>query len=212
MAPRVRHTRKHMAILRAAMQLFLQNGYARTSMDAIAAKAKVTKQTVYAHCHSKDALFADIIDALAKKHTPSSEPTRGKPAAVEVRLHELGILFLDMITSKEGLAAARLVIGEAYRHPKLAQRYYENGSRRVLIALADYLEEEKNLGRLHILVPMSAASYFCSMLKGNYYLRILLNIKPYPSTAEKESHVCECVEIFMRVYGGKNALPTRNVL
>jgi TetR/AcrR family transcriptional repressor of mexJK operon len=78
--------------------------------------------------------------------------------------------------------------------------------------VANYLEQENRRGTLHIPNTLSAASYFFSMLKGNYYLRILLNIKPLPSAGEKEKHVRETVAIFMRIYGGDDPLHTHNVL
>jgi TetR/AcrR family transcriptional repressor of mexJK operon len=211
-AKRTPDERKRTAILESAVELFLKNGFSKTSMDAIAAKAGVTKQTVYAHCQSKDALFAQIVNELAKKHAPPEKLMGKKNVSVEDRLYEIGLAFLNMVSSKDGIAATQLVIAEAYRHPRLAQHYYESGSRRILTILADYIGYENGRGGLHIPVPLSAASYFFAMLKGNYYLRILLNIKPRPTPGEKESHVRECVAIFMRIYGGRKALHTQNVL
>jgi len=204
--------KKRTAILQAAMRLFLKHGFSKTSMDAIAAKAGVTKQTVYAHCKSKDALFVQIVTELARKHAPPAGLMGRGNVKIKDGLYEIGLAFLNMVSSKEGIAATQLVIAEAYRQPRLAQHYYESGSRRILNILADYLAQENKKGTLHIPVPLSAASYFFAMLKGNYYLRILLNIKPQPSPGEKESHVRECVDIFMRIYGGDKALHTRNVL
>lgn len=80
----------------------------------------------------------------------------------------------------------------------------------MLSIVADFLEQQNQLGHLHIPVPLSAASYFFSMLKGTYYVRTLFNIKPLPSPGEKETHVRESVRIFMRVYGGSNPLHTSN--
>ena len=202
---------KHAAILQAAIRLFLKFGYSKTTMDMIADVAHVTKQTVYAHFHSKDMLLTEMVTELCRKHTPPSNGMKGKQP-VEEMLYRLGMSFLNMVSSKEGLAATRLVIAEAQHHPKLAQRYYESGSRQMLNMVAEYLESENKAGRLSIATPLSAASYFFSMLKGNYYLRILLNIKPLPSPGEKEKHVRETVTIFMRIYGGKTPLHTKNVL
>ena len=204
--------RKRTAILQSAMQLFLEKGFAKTSMDAVASRAGVTKQTVYAHFHNKDSLFAQIITELAKKHAPPPDLVREGKHSVEDRLYEIGLAFLNMVSSKEGIAATQLVIAEAYHHQKLAQHYYESGARRILEILGDYLTLENKRGRLSVPVPLSAASYFFAMLKGNYYIRILLNTKPRPSAGEKEAHVRECVAIFMRLYGGKDALKTRNIL
>lgn len=202
--------RKYKAILKAAITLFLKHGYSKTSMDAIAKEAGVTKQTVYAHYHSKDMLFTEIVSELCRKHAPSKSLCSAKEHDIECMLFKLGMSFLNMITSKEGLATVRLVIAESRRHPKLAQRYYESGSRRMLSIVADFLEQQNQLGHLHIPVPLSAASYFFSMLKGTYYVRTLFNIKPLPSPGEKETHVRESVRIFMRVYGGSNPLHTSN--
>jgi len=205
-------TQKKTAILAAAMALFLKNGFSKTSMDAIAERADVTKQTIYAHFKNKDYLFECIINELAKKHAPPSDILKDKHISIESRLYEIGLAFLNMVSSKEGIAATQLVIAEAYHHQKLAQHYYESGSRRILEILGQYLKEKNKNGDLNIPVPLSAASYFFAMLKGNYYLRILLNTKPRPSHGEKEAHVRECVSIFMRLYGGKDALKTRNIL
>jgi TetR/AcrR family transcriptional repressor of mexJK operon len=204
--------RKHAEILKSAIKLFLKLGYSNTSMDAIAIAAKVTKQTVYSHYQSKNALFNEMVMTVCQKHAPSKSSLIGKNDTIEEALYKLGLGFLNMVTSKEGLAATRLVVAEAQRHPELAQCYYESGSRQMLNIVADFLEQKNRQGKLHIPNPLSAASYFFSMLKGNYYLRILLNIKPMPTSGAKEEHVRETVAIFMRIYSGIKPLNTVNVL
>jgi AcrR family transcriptional regulator len=48
-------------ILETAYQLFYERGFARISMDAVAARAGVTKRTLYNHFTSKDALLGGIL-------------------------------------------------------------------------------------------------------------------------------------------------------
>jgi AcrR family transcriptional regulator len=48
------------ALVDAARELFAQDGYAATSLDAVAAKARVTKGAVYHHFESKRALFEAV--------------------------------------------------------------------------------------------------------------------------------------------------------
>ena len=48
-------------IREAAAALFLERGYQSTSMDDIAAAARVSKQTIYTHFADKQELFADLV-------------------------------------------------------------------------------------------------------------------------------------------------------
>ena len=53
-------------VLRAATTSFLARGYA-SSVDDIARRAGVAKQTVYAHFPSKDALFKEVAHDLTRR-------------------------------------------------------------------------------------------------------------------------------------------------
>ncbi|MDV9189945.1 TetR/AcrR family transcriptional regulator, partial [Streptomyces sp. SR27] len=55
-----RAARKRQAVLRAARDLFLREGFG-VGMDAIAAEAGVSKVTVYNHFGSKEALFTAVV-------------------------------------------------------------------------------------------------------------------------------------------------------
>ena len=191
---------KHEAILAAAKRLFLNQGFSSTSMEAIAADARVTKQTVYAHYQSKDALFTHMVGSLCEQHSPPGALLQSKGKSIEVLLQEIGIIFLNMLTSKEVLAATRLVIAEAHNHPELAEHYYKNGTQRMLTLLAQFLAQRKKDGTLDIASIPAASSHFFSLLKGQYYVRMLLGIKPVPAAREKEKHVREVVDIFMKLY------------
>ena len=49
------------SILNAGFQLFFERGYARVSMDDIAARAGLTKRTLYYHFNSKDELVGAVL-------------------------------------------------------------------------------------------------------------------------------------------------------
>ena len=55
---------KHDAIIRAASEMFLAEGFDRTSLDQIAQRAGVSKQTIYSHFADKEALFKAICAVL----------------------------------------------------------------------------------------------------------------------------------------------------
>jgi TetR/AcrR family transcriptional regulator, mexJK operon transcriptional repressor len=202
---------KHEAILKAATRLFLKNGYTNTSMDAIAEMARVTKQTVYSHYQNKDVLFTLMVSSLCERESPSIAVLENSTKPIETLLYDIGLVLLDMITSKDVLAATRLVIAETHQHHKLAERYYEAGTQRLIEMMSQFLGSQNKRGVLAIPDTASAASYFIAILKGGYYLRMILAIKPTPSKQEKEAHIRETVQIFMRIYGGPEPMATKSI-
>src|SRR5580693_8119226 len=62
-----RSDRKHRQIMQAATKTFVAAGYDGTSMDEIAAKASVSKQTIYKHFSDKDRLFTEIVLATTQQ-------------------------------------------------------------------------------------------------------------------------------------------------
>lgn len=61
---RLRSERKQEAILDAAEALFVSEGYERTSVDAIATRATVSKRTVYDHFEDKRGLFLRVLERV----------------------------------------------------------------------------------------------------------------------------------------------------
>ncbi|MFG1864140.1 TetR/AcrR family transcriptional regulator [Microbispora bryophytorum] len=57
---------KRAAILAAARDLFLRDGFERTSMDAVAAQAKVSKRTVYDYYGDKRRLLQGVVEDAAE--------------------------------------------------------------------------------------------------------------------------------------------------
>lgn len=205
--------KKSATILKAATELFLKHGYAETTMDAIALKAKLTKQTVYSYFKTKALLFTQMIIHLSQGHAPNAANEKiDKNRSFEALLFEMGMDVLNLITSLEVLAATRLVIAESDRYPKLAKLYYESGTQRLVQTIAVFLDEENKRGTIAINNTLSAASYFLSMLKGQYYLRMILQIKPTPSPKLKAAHVQEVVKLFIHIYGGNNPISSKSVL
>ena len=61
---RRRSEAKKTAILNAAETLFVAEGYDRTSVDAIAARAQVSKRTVYDHFGDKETIFLRVLERV----------------------------------------------------------------------------------------------------------------------------------------------------
>lgn len=138
---------KRTAILKAARENFLTNGYSRAGMAEIAREADVSTATLYKHFASKEALFSAVVKESARgtgNYTGLIEPgDSARDALYKLCRHYLASQF------EEGSnALMRIVIAEVPGAPQLAQEMYEIlGNRRndSLMALIDTLIEQGKL-------------------------------------------------------------------
>src|ERR1700727_4022485 len=117
-----RSDRKRRAILDAATERFLRNGYLGTSMDEIAADAAVSKQTVYKHFDDKERLFREIVAVTVDEISdPNYEAVKALQESGDVGadLRELARGQLRRVMQPRLLQLRRLVIGETGRFPEL---------------------------------------------------------------------------------------------
>jgi len=109
-------------ILDAALAVFAQKGFAATRLDDVAAKAGITKGTIYLYFDSKQALF----EALARQSVGAQiEQIKAQLAAFPGSTPELLRLVLStmghFITTSDRVVLPRLVLAEAANFPKLAE-------------------------------------------------------------------------------------------
>ncbi len=159
-----RSTRKHRAIVEAATQLFLRQGYLGTSMDEIASMAAVSKQTVYKHFADKQTLFraivTSVVDAISD---PNYQAVVGLKESrdLESDLLDFARGQLRRVMQPQVLQLRRLVIGEAGRFPELGRAFYERGPGRTIAALAQAFAHLAERGKLQIDdEPLIAAEHF----------------------------------------------------
>lgn len=140
--PQPRFNDKAVQILKGALQEFLQHGYAGTSMDRVAATAKVSKPTVYSHFRDKEGLFQALVQYVAQQRCQrliGAGPLQGEPATV---LRELALeTITGVLQDAEYQDFVRLVVGESGRFPVLAEAFLENLTRPGLERLAQYLAD-----------------------------------------------------------------------
>lgn len=188
-------------ILLAATQVFMEQGYGATSMDAVARGAGVSKATVYAHFSSKEQLFAEIVRGECRRHAQAMAAPDIGACRVEEALYRIGLNFLTFVVKPRTLAIFRVVVAETPRFPELGQIFYESGPSIIAGELSALLAEMARAGRLAVEDPELAAEQFFGMLRGNLRLRCLLGVSPDVSTEAIEQAVRAGVTAFLRAYG-----------
>ncbi len=191
---------KRAAIVEAAADLFLHSGYGEVSMDAIAAKAGVSKRTVYSHFPGKDALFAAVMGSHCDRTVDLDNCRLDPEAPPREVLTDLGVRFLSLITSPPAVALFRTVVAETGRFPELGRTFFASGPQRWLSTMAPYLESQHSRGRLAIPDPQAAAATLLYMLKDPLHLRCILGVQESVSEAEIRSHVEEAVSRFLQLH------------
>ncbi|HMA14616.1 MAG: TetR/AcrR family transcriptional regulator [Bacteroidota bacterium] len=196
-----RSEHKHRAIQQAGTEVFLDAGYEAATMETIAAKAGVSKQTVYNHFQSKDGLFkATVADLTSGLMAPLVVRERGGQPP-ERLLHALAVDYLTLMLQPSSLALHRLVVAEAARFPELVAEIYAVGTGRMLVTLADYLAWETQNGRLTVAAPALAAEQFVGLLTGRLQLRALLGVAPTLDAAALRGRADDAVAAFLAIYG-----------
>jgi AcrR family transcriptional regulator len=202
-----RSQRKRKAILDAATDVFLKNGYLGTNMDEIAALSGVSKQTVYKHFSSKEALFIEIVTSMtnaAGDAVHDRMPKFDETDSLAGYLSDYAYRQLSVVLTPRIMQLRRLVIGEVARFPELAKVLYERGPMRALNILADMFEDLARRGLLEVDDPMLAASHFnWLVMSAPLNQAMLLGDKAIPRPAELRREAEAGVRVFLAAYGRK---------
>jgi AcrR family transcriptional regulator len=173
--------KKRAAIVDAARRAFLENGYASTSMDRIAAAAGVSIKTVYRHFDNKDDLFSAVMQAACRQdggfdgmedeleeREPSLErPWFSKPPGAALVM--AGVEYLQHVLSAEQLALYRVVTQDAHRFPELGRRYREEVIDHRNALFARYLDRWAAAQKWKVRNRGRAASAFAGMLRAGLF-------------------------------------------
>ncbi len=193
------------AIREAAATLFLERGYAGTSMDDIAARAAVSKQTIYTHFQNKEELFADLVLGNAG---PAAEFSRGLRDAlvgapsIQAGLREVARRYVRQVSRKEVLRLRRLVIGESGRFPEVARTYYERVPHAVVRAMTAVFAELTQSGRLKRTDPKIAAEHFAWLCVGAVIdFGMFHGDAPSASAKQVDAAADAAVHVFLAAYG-----------
>lgn len=116
------------AIIAMAKKLFLENGYANTSMEAVASSLGVSKGTLYSRYPNKSDLFRAIVTERMIAWSPVAEE-QAQPSTDDVSelLFITGVRFLSAFRDPEVAAFDHLIVSEGPRFPELFREFYDQG-------------------------------------------------------------------------------------
>lgn len=199
-----RTVRKRADIYAAAADEFREKGFHGTSMDAIAARANVSKRTLYHHFASKDVLFDTVIEGFWARLVPNDNAELLSELPLETRLRTLARQRLDLLLDPTVVGLIRTVLAESMRTPDLARAI--RGERRHLdmLGFRGILQSEARRKRLHFDDFELAMSHFWGLVFDGLFFTVVLGLRGPVGAAERTRTVERGVAAFVALYGKRS--------
>jgi AcrR family transcriptional regulator len=207
-APSIGRTaQKRRAILQAATEVLLRNGYLGASMDEVAARAAVSKQTVYKQFADKEHLFAEIIlgttaeivDGFARDYASVLDQATDARQA----LRDLARRFLDSLLRPDVLQLRRLVLAEADRFPDVSGAWFQRGFHQTLVLLGEAMRRMADRGMLRDLPDPTLAAYqFAGLVMYKPMNQVMFaGTEAVPPAGEVDTIADRAADVFLAAYG-----------
>ena len=154
-------------ILRAARELFLADRYAGVSLERVAERAGVSRQTVYNRFGCKEAVFR----AMVRAHWSTFAAQDRVPAAADAEadaeevLRAFAASLRRFVEETDQIRFARLVVAESARLPWIADEFHRLGKGPVVAAFAERLDALVRDGRLRCADTRLAARQFMGLVQ-----------------------------------------------
>jgi AcrR family transcriptional regulator len=195
---------KRLSITEAAEDAFAREGYAATSIDGIAARACVSRQTIYNHYGDKEQLFLAVVRDLTERSNAglyqliASFPDR--PADLEVELGDFALrLIRNCLCNRDGKALRRLIEAEGERYPELFAAWRQDGPCKAWALIGARLAGLDHAGLLRIDDPERAARQFMALIYADIQMITLFG--GAPTEAEMHAAARNGVRTFLAAFG-----------
>lgn len=160
---------KKEVIRQAALQLFLQQGFAATSTDAICQQAGVSKETLYRHFSGKTALLVDILQNLTVGNSLGEKSrTVWQQALTERQLEpallEVAQAIMDTLMNPVYLGLLKIIMAEGQNLSELKPFIRESIPRQGLLILTGFFSQAQQAGLVKPGSPQLLARFFVGPL------------------------------------------------
>jgi AcrR family transcriptional regulator len=198
---RVRTDAKRSDIMDIAASVFLEQGFARTSMSEIAARLGGSKATLYGYFRSKEELFVEVVAAEAEKQLlPAFEELDEHSGDLCDALVPVGEKLVTFLLTPDAIAAHRMVMGEAGRS-SIGQTYYLSGRQRGIGYISAFIERASKIGRIRPCDFAVAATHLLALIESELLPPFHFGLaRPAPSRLEIRQSTERAVDVFLRAY------------
>lgn len=194
---RVKTEDRRRAIMKAAAEVFQEEGFSGATMAMISARVGGSKATLYNYFSSKEELFAAItLEALDSTAQAMINLLEGEVCDIRETLLQFGHAYLSLITSPDVIMVTKIAISHGPAAP-LGPRLYADGPAKGWRTIAASLERFDQMGLLRVDDPKTAAFQLKSLLEAGTFEPMLFGARPYYKKGEA---VAQAIDLFLLKY------------
>lgn len=157
-------------ILSAALDVFAARGFAAAKLDEVAARAGVSKGTLYLYFPSKEELFRSVVRGLLLPNVAAAERRIAEHTGSAAELLRGLVLTFGRVIAESKLGAIpKLIVAEAANFPDLARFYYEEVIKRGMRAMNGLIQRGVESGEFRA-IPIEQ---FLPLLMGPLLLLVV---------------------------------------
>lgn len=186
---------RRQAMLDAATELFLEKGFAGTSLSDIVSRSKGSRSTLYEQFGNKEGLLRAMVEEVTadiwEVIGPEDASLRDEEALVEVARR-----FVHTAIAPRNLAVYRILVAEGPRMPEIAQLFFDLGPRRLYRQMAARFQASCPPTAQNGM-PERTAQLFLGAVMGIFHLVSVLGLHPKPTAEDIDAHVREAVRLFL---------------
>lgn len=192
---------KRLAIIEAAIRLFLDKDFVEVTMDNVAAEANVSKLTVYSHFRDKEMLYAEAVRHHAMNFIVPVTMNFPDNAPLREIVKQVAAGYFDNLIQERNVEGFRILLLPRVRAAGIADLAWKEGPARMIAALAELLEQRAAKGELTLVDPAeSAAIQMLTFIRGNFFHELILGVRTTVSDEERETHLQVAVRNFCLIY------------
>ncbi|QJQ31538.1 TetR family transcriptional regulator [Sphingomonas lacunae] len=188
-------------IVTVATQMFIDHGFARTSMSQVAAMVGGSKTTLWSYFPDKNALFMAVADDLIERYFGPVERYLALASDLRSDLLHVARSLLGAAMSPEISGLMRIATAEARHFEALADMFDTRGLGYGWQVISNYLERARAAGQIVTSCDTQiAARQFVGLCQSNWVQRVMLTGAPPPRPELLEEDARSAVDTFLLAF------------
>ena len=180
--------------------MFLEKGFVGASMDEVAKRAGVSKQTVYSHFSSKEKLFGAAIRDAIERTNPEEAVKRVETHSLEADLTAVCEQYARLMLSEDAIAMSNLIVAASVKDHTIGDIFWKSGPEEFHARLQVFLQKWVDSGDLDIEDIELSAVQIIALLRGKHHFMRSIGIIGPISEDDILKNVTDTVKVFLKLY------------